>query len=171
MLQCWSVFLDNLQSSVYTWVGKCSKYPEQYLVVSISSLTSRQHEQAISFTCNRITRLVQVCVYAACTLAENRPKLADFLIGRSFLSLGFRPICKSAENLYQKLVNLLKLHVHWPEISQNWSISWSAHRKMGRNQVCSWSKIRWKSVETTNQSSAQILASGIYLFFVYLSMG
>ena len=25
--------------------------------------------------------------YAACTLAENRPKLADFLIGRSFLGV------------------------------------------------------------------------------------
>ena len=79
---------------------------------------------------------------------------------------------------------LLKLHVHWPKIGQNWPIFWSADRfwefrfsadlqisrKISWNQVRFWSKICRKSVETTNQNSAQILASGIYLFLVYLSI-
>ena len=66
----------------------------------------------------------------------------------------------------------------WPifwSTDRFWEFRFSADlqisRKIGKIKFGSDQKICRNSVETTNQNSAQILASGIYLFLVYLLMG
>ena len=56
-----------------------------------------------------IPNLADILIYAACTLAENRPKLADFLFGRSLSGIPvFELVANQQKNRQKSSLVLIK---------------------------------------------------------------